>query len=102
MLLSKLFPRTLWQKPTVWYAGVLLFKFLFFDFIWCLSTTFTPFSIPELYVNSILAALVLLFPFVITRNHKLQLVVNLLIDALLVCNLMYSRTYNSAIPLESY
>ncbi len=102
MFLSKLFPKTLWQKPTIGYAGVLLFKFLFFDFIWCLNTTFTSFSIPELYVNSILASLVLLFPFIITRNHKLQFVVNLLIDILLVCNLMYSRTYNSAIPLESY
>lgn len=102
MFLSKLFPKILWQKPTVWYAGVLLFKFLFFDFIWCLNTTFTSFSIPELYVNSILVSLVLLFPFIITRNHKLQFVVNLLIDILLVCNLMYSRTYNSAIPLESY
>ncbi len=102
MQLKNIFPKTLWQKPTIGYAGVLLFKFLFFDFIWCLNTTFTSFSIPELYVNSILVSLVLLFPFIITRNHKLQFVVNLLIDILLVCNLMYSRTYNSAIPLESY
>ncbi|MGP1481428.1 MAG: LTA synthase family protein [Hoylesella enoeca] len=101
-LLNRIFPRKQWDAPTRQYAIALFLKFILFDVIWCLQTTFTSFSMPELYVNTALATLVLLLPYIVTRRDWVQLAVLFAVDALLVCNLMYSRTYNSVIPLSSY
>ena len=101
-LLKRIFPREQWDAPTRQYAIGLFLKFILFDVIWCLQTTFTSFSMPELYVNTALATLVLLLPYIVTRRDWMQLTVLFVVDALLVCNLMYSRTYNSVIPLSSY
>ncbi|WP_311441824.1 LTA synthase family protein [Hoylesella enoeca] len=101
-LLNRIFPRNQWDAPTRQYAIALFLKFILFDVIWCLQTTFTSFSMPELYVNTALATLVLLLPYIVTRRDWVQLAVLFVVDALLVCNLMYSRTYNSVIPLSSY
>lgn len=101
-LLNRIFPRKQWDAPTRQYAIGLFLKFILFDVIWCLQTTFTSFSMPELYVNTALATLVLLLPYIVMRRDWVQLTVLFVVDALLVCNLMYSRTYNSVIPLSSY
>lgn len=100
--LSTLFPRTLWNKDTLTLWGCAFVKFLLFDLIWCLQTTFTSFSLPEVYVNSLLAALLLLLPLMLTGKKWTEYILLLIVDGLLISNLMYSRTYNSAIPLESY
>ncbi len=101
-LLRRIFPRKQWDAPTRQYALCLFLKFILFDVIWCLQTTFTSFSIPELYVNTALISLLLLLPYIVTRRDWVQLAVLFAVDVLLICNLMYSRTYNSVIPLSSY
>lgn len=92
----------LWTRTTLFYGICIFFKFIAFSIIWCFQTTFSAFSTAELYVNSILAMLICLLPYGCFRKSGLQAVVMFLLDALLVVNLMYCRTYNTFIPLESY
>lgn len=98
----QIFSPNLWTPVTKIFTNVWFFKFILFDIIWCLQTTFTPFSSAALYCNTILVTLVLALPYVLLRRRWLQIVMMLVLDGLLISNLMYSRTYNSVIPLESY
>ena len=98
----QIFSPNLWTPVTKIFTNVWFFKFILFDIIWCLQTTFTPFSSAALYFNTILVTLVLALPYVLLRRRWLQIVMMLVLDGLLISNLMYSRTYNSVIPLESY
>ena len=100
--MKKLFPRTLWNRETTTLWGCAFLQFILFDIIWCLQTTFTSFSEIEVYVNTIFAALLLILPFMLTGKKWVQYLILFILDGLLISNLMYSRTYNSAIPLESY
>ena len=100
--MNKILPHTLWNRETTVLWTCAFAKFILFDIIWCLQTTFTSFSIPEVYVNTILAALLFILPFMITGKKWVEYIVLFILDGLLISNLMYSRTYNSAIPLESY
>ena len=102
LLFGRLFPATLWTPVTTSFAAVLFFKFILFDIIWCLQTTFTAFSSAALYLNTALVALVFALPYVFSRRRWVQIMLMLVIDGLLISNLMYSRTYNTVIPLESY
>ena len=101
-IVHKLFPHTLWNRDTATLWGCAFVKLMIFDIIWCLQTTFSSFSIPEVYVNTILVALLLLLPQMLTTKKWVEYLLLFIIDGLLISNLMYSRTYNSAIPLESY
>ena len=100
--IRQIFSPNLWTPVTKIFTNVWFFKFILFDIIWCLQTTFTPFSSAALYCNTILVTLVLALPYVLLRRRWLQIVMMLVLDGLLISNLMYSRTYNSVIPLESY
>lgn len=100
--IRQIFSPNLWTPVTKIFTNVWFFKFILFDIIWCLQTTFTPFSSAALYCNTILVTLVLALPYVLLRRRWLQIVMMLGLDGLLISNLMYSRTYNSVIPLESY
>ena len=100
--IRQIFSPNLWTPVTIIFTNVWFFKFILFDIIWCLQTTFTPFSSAALYCNTILVTLVLALPYVLLRRRWLQIVMMLVLDGLLISNLMYSRTYNSVIPLESY
>ena len=100
--IRQIFSTNLWTPVTIIFTNVWFFKFILFDIIWCLQTTFTPFSSAALYYNMILVTLVLTLPYVLLRQRWLQIVMMLVLDGLLISNLMYSRTYNSVIPLESY
>lgn len=84
------------------FFAFLFLKFMLFDLLWCISSTFTPFSKGETYFNTILVSLVLLLPLVYWRAAKTMLVIFILLDGLFVANLMYFRTYLTAIPLDSY
>lgn len=82
--------------------AVMLFKFLFFDVVWCSYTTFKAFSTWQLWACAAVVSLVLVFPSVCFRRRLPQIVVMALTDLWLVANLMYYRTYFSAIPPSSY
>lgn len=80
----------------------LIVKFLWFDLLWCALSSFTPFSKIDTYWDTILVALILLLPLICFRAIKTMMLVLVLIDLLLIANLMYFRTYFTAIPLNSY
>lgn len=82
-------------------AGV-LFKFLLFNAIWCYYTTFTPFSCWESYATVLAATLILSVPYILTRRIAASILVMVILDIWLVANLLYYRSYFSAIPLSSY
>ena len=77
-------------------------KIILFDVIWCSGTTFRAMSDIGLYVNAIFAALIIVLPYMLTRKLWVEIVAMFAVDILLVCNLMYCRTYFTAIPLDSY
>lgn len=90
------------DKATLLFGITIFFKFLLFDFIWSLTTTFASFSTFEFYTTKLIATLVLLIPFLFFRLWKTEIVIMFLLDILLIINLMYFRTYYTAIPLSSY
>lgn len=90
------------DKVTLLFGITIFFKFLLFDFIWSIPTTFASFSTIEFYATKIIATLVLLVPYKFFRFWKTEIVIMLLLDILLIVNLMYFRTYYTAIPLNSY
>lgn len=67
-----------------------------------MDTTFASFSFFETYATKIIATLALAGVYALTRCRWAQIVVMALLDVLLVANLMYFRTYYSAIPASSY
>lgn len=69
---------------------------------WCLGTTFRSMSMWELWVNNLLVASVLMLPFVMSRRVWLQILWLFMVDIFMMANLMYSRTYFTAIPPDSY
>lgn len=82
--------------------GLLWFKLMWFDVSWCAASTFRSFSMAETYLSATLVVLMLLLPLVVWRMERTTWVVAVLMDVLLVCNLMYFRTYYTAIPPDSY
>ena len=99
------------KKLTRWNGGrvdslvpffAILFKFLLFDAIWCYYTTFQPFSKWPLYVTSVSAAMLVALPYILSRRRWVGVTMMVLTDIWLVANLMYFRTYFSAIPPSSY
>ena len=87
------------QQLAGWGIGL---KIMIFNLIWCTYTTFTPFSHPELYLSTLaLTAFLLLLP-TVTRSRIVACMLLFLIDGWLVANLMYYRTYYTAIPPSSY
>lgn len=92
----------LWDKTAIIFAVGIFLTFVAFDVIWCMDTTFASFSFFETYATKIIATLALAGVYAQTRCRWAQIVVMALLDVLLVANLMYFRTYYSAIPASSY
>lgn len=92
----------LWDKTAIVFAVGIFLTFVAFDVIWCMDTTFASFSFFETYATKIIATLALVGVYVLTRSRWAQIVVMALLDVLMVANLMYFRTYYSAIPASSY
>lgn len=92
----------LWDKTAIIFAVGIFLTFVAFDEIWCMDTTFASFSFFETYATKIIATLALAGVYALTRCRWAQIVVMALLDVLLVANLMYFRTYYSAIPASSY
>lgn len=87
---------------TVGTGALLLLKFLIFNTLWCLETTFTPFSHPEMWLSAVAATGLLLIPLVFFRMWKTEIVIFFFLDILFIANLAYFNTYFNAIPLSSY
>lgn len=101
-ILGKLFPKDLWDARTKRFFWCLAAKFIIFDLVWCSQTTFSSLSMIDLYINTFFVVLLLLLPYLASRSRIVESVVLIALDLLLISNLMYSRTYNALIPLNSY
>lgn len=97
-----LFGADLWRSRLGVMALMTWLSMMWYVVDWCSITTFRAMSDWLLYINNILAALVLTIPFLLSRRVWVQLAVVTLVDALLVANIMYCRTYYADIPLESF
>lgn len=96
------FPKEIQPRVFLLFFLCIFFKFILFDLIWCLQTTFSSFSTAECYLNKIWVSLILMLPFVCFRSSKTTVVICFILDGLLISNLLYFRTYYTAIPLDSY
>ncbi len=90
------------DKSVLTFGITIFLKFILFDVLWCIPTTFAPFSTIEFYTTKLIATLILIIPFAFFKLWKTETVIMFLLDALLIANLMYFRTYYTAIPLNSY
>lgn len=75
---------------------------LYFVITWSAFTTFRGMSDWILYPVNLLVATVLVLPYFITRKVWVQIIVMVITQGVLISNLMYCRTYFTAIPLDSY
>lgn len=75
---------------------------LYFVVTWSAFTTFRGMSDWILYPANLLVATVLVLPYMITRRVWVQLIIMVITQGFLISNLMYCRTYFTAIPLDSY
>ena len=101
--IKKLFPKSLWtgQFTIAWIVSVL--TFLTFDIYWCSITTFRSLGFAATYIYALLAGTIFTLPIVLfPKKAWVQLIVWILLDFLLIANIMYYRTYFTAIPASSY
>lgn len=75
---------------------------LYFVVVWSVGSTFRGLSDWVLYPINFLAATVLMLPYMLSRRVWVQISVMIVVQMLLIANLMYYRTYFTAIPLASY
>ncbi len=90
------------RKLSLIFFGFLFIKFFLFNLIWCSHTTYAALSTFDCYLYNLLAISTILIPLVCFRAIKTTIILLLILDILFIVNLMYFRTYFSAIPLESY
>jgi hypothetical protein len=63
--------KSIWTKDLKVYFFVSLFKLLAFDIVWSLATTFSAFSFPLLWINTIAVAFIVTIPYGIFRRKWL-------------------------------
>ena len=90
------------DKSVLTFGITIFLKFMLFDILWCIPTTFASLSTVECYTTKLIATLILLIPYAFFRMWKTETLIMFLLDFLLIANLMYFRTYYTAIPLNSY
>lgn len=101
-MLTKVSVMTKIDKSLLVFGIAIFLKFIAFDILWCIPTTFASLSTVECYTTKLMATLLLLAPYAFFRWWKAETGLMLLLDCLLIANLMYFRTYYTAIPLSSY
>lgn len=94
--------KSAWNRTAIVFAAGLFLKLTLFDAIWCMDTTFASFSYLETYLSKLFIATLLLLPYILFRSKGAESVILFWLDSLLICNLLYYRTYYTHIPLSSY
>ena len=97
-----LFPDKEKRIICLFFILLFFFKIFWFNYSWCSISTFRPFSFPETYLFGILFALILVLPVQLFRSVWMMWIIDVLLGSLLVSNLIYFRTYYTAIPFSSY
>lgn len=101
-LLHFLAGKYLWTPRILEALASSLALLLWFDIDWCMATTFRAMSDPLLWINTVAATLTLTLPYVATRRVWVHVAVLAVAFGICEANLMYCRTYLTAIPPESY
>ena len=83
-------------------AATTFLSLLWFILDWNTDTTFRSMSDWMLYVCNLLLTMILLTPWMLTRRVWVQLLTIAVADGFCMANLMYNRTYLTAIPADSY
>lgn len=84
-----------------WGASLLIL--LTFDVVWCILTSFRAFSFTATYLYALLFSLIFTLPSILVPRHRwIQVLVWILLEILFVANILYFRTYYTAIPAGSY
>lgn len=94
--------KSAWNRTAIVFAAGLFLKLILFDAIWCIDTTFASFSYLETYLSKLFIATLLLLPYILFKSKGVESVILFCLDSLLICNLLYFRTYYTHIPLSSY
>lgn len=94
--------KSAWNRTAIVFAAGLFLKLILFDAIWCIDTTFASFSYLETYLSKLFIATLLLLPYILFKSKGVESVILFCLDSLLICNLLYYRTYYTHIPLSSY
>lgn len=94
--------KSAWNRTAIVFAAGLFLKLILFDAIWCIDTTFASFSYLETYLSKLFIATLLLLPYILFKSKGIESVILFCLDSLLICNLLYYRTYYTHIPLSSY
>ena len=97
-----LFGRDVWHTRIGVIAAGMFLSLIWFNIVWSMGTTFRAMSDWMLYSVNILAALILTVPYALTRKVWVAIIFMLVADGFCMANLMYCRTYFTAIPLDSY
>ncbi len=82
-------------------SGVFL-SLIWFDIDWCMTTTFTAMSNPQLYLVAITVSLLLLAPWIFTHSRTVGVLILLIIALISEANLVYCRTFWTAISPKDY
>jgi len=85
----------------LWLA-VSLLTLLAFDLLWAHEVGYDMFTYLALYINTLVAALLMSMPSAMWRRRWPQVALMVISCAVMEANLMYCRTYRLAIPLECY
>lgn len=102
-ILKSLFPERLWSEQFTIAWIVSLLTFLVFDIYWCSITTFRSLGFVQTYLFALLGATVFTLPVIVfPKRAWIQFTVWILLDILFTANIMYFRTYFTAIPASSY
>lgn len=94
--------KSITERLTItWVVSVIIF--ITFDILWCSMTTFRSMSFIGTYVYAVFTGLIISFPTALfPRQPFIQLLLWIAVLLLLVANMMYFRTYFTAIPASSY
>ena len=102
-MLKVLFPKDLWTRrfTIMWIASFILV--IIFDVLWSMQTTFRSMSFFQTYLSAILLSFLMSLPTALCPNKLwIQTVLMVVFAALFESNLLYFRTYFTAIPASSY
>ncbi|MDE5858064.1 MAG: hypothetical protein K2H32_06890, partial [Muribaculaceae bacterium] len=97
-----LFSPDLWKSRLGVMTAMSILSLIWYVIDWCSVTTFRPLGDWLLWINNILAGLILTLPFLFTRKIWIQAIWICLLDMLLLADIMYCRTYFTSIPLDSF
>ena len=84
------------DKSVLTFGITIFLKFMLFDILWCIPTTFASLSTVECYTTKLIATFILLIPYAFFRMWKTETLIMFLLDFLLIANLMYFRIKEGA------